>query len=511
MSTLTDAQKVFLINNEILRRKACNNLLAFTRYTKRDYQINWHHQEITKKLHTFIERRIKRLVILMPPRRGKSELCTVRLPAFIYGIKPTSDVVLTSYSDTLTTQMSMNIQRVMESDYYSHIFPGIRLPSPRDTNVKKTSDYFDIMNIDKPKGKFKKAGSFRCTGVGGGLSGMGFDYGIVDDPIKNAQDAASKTMRDKVFEWYNSVFRTRMAPNACILIVMTRWNEDDLVGRLLKIQEQDPSADKWEVLSFEEIKEDMTNRLDKRNSGEVLWPSRFSLEEAERTKASIGSYYWESLYQQRPTSFRGNIIKRSDIHIMAEFTIPEKVTFKVHSWDLTFKETADGSYVVFQEWCRGESGKYYCTHMVRKRMGFSDTLEEMLHQANARPDYNAILIEAKANGDAIIDVVRKKLSRVVAINVKASKEERVQAVSPIFEAGQVWLINSAWSDTFVSEVASFPNAANDDIVDCCSQALSYMESKKTAGYNKPITKSSLIVDNDEGATARRRTIVRHDY
>ena len=477
---------------ESLRRQASQNLLAFTKYNDPTFQVNWHHLKMAKKLDQLIGGEIKRLMIFVGPRRSKSTLGNFNLSAFNLGKFPRQEVVCATYGDSLATEMNLKTQRIMESEKYSDVFPGtgiIKLGAKTKT-AKRTNHEFDVIH------NRNIAGNYKSVGVGGSLTGKGFDLGIIDDPEKNFQEALSEVKQEMTFNWYNSVFRTRMAPNARILIIKTLWHLKDLAGRLLEKARKDPNADQWDVLILPEIKLSHDFK-DPRRIGQVLWPSRFSEKEVLATKASVGTYVWNALYQQNPVSIESNIIKRDQFRFYKE--LPKaKPIFKVISIDTTFKETKNSDYMVGQVWFAYPKD-YYFVHQVREQASFIRAIALIEGLIKFCPDYNALLIEEKANGAAIINVLRKRFSKIIPIIPKESKEARVHAVSPLFESGSIWLpelITSPQAELFLNEICTFPFGANDDMVDAATQGLKYLESKKTQGYKEVNRKGSTMIKSE---------------
>jgi hypothetical protein len=288
-------------------RQARTNLLDFTRFTMPEYRVNWHHRLICQKLDEFIEGKNKRLIIACPPRHGKSELVSRRFPAYILGRNPDAKIIACSYGSDLASLLNRDVQRIISSPEYAELFPDTKL---NDANVRSTaqenylrnSDIFEVVN---------HKGVYRSAGVGGAITGMGGDYLIVDDPIRSRADAESPAIRDKVWKWYSSTFRTRRQKDASILITATRWHEDDLTGRLLELAKNNPDADQWEVINLPALSEEPLEEYDQRTGpGQALWPDEFPEVDLLSTKASSTVYEWLSLYQQRPSAAAGNLVKK---------------------------------------------------------------------------------------------------------------------------------------------------------------------------------------------------------
>lgn len=308
---------------------------------------------------------------------------------------------------------------------------------------------------------------------------MGADYIIVDDPIKNQEEAQSPTYRNKVWNWYTSTLYPRIeGERAGVLVTLTRWHEDDLAGRLLRLAENNPEADQWEILKFPAVKETDPDDVDPRETGEPLWPDKFPLSILEKNKSN-DSYVWNALFQQRPSAPEGNIIRRDWIHRFR--SEPAGISNVVVSWDMTFKKTGS-SWCVGQIWWPGPNG-FYILHQERGKWDFTVALKKViaLHKfASERwRSVKETLIEDAANGPAIISSLRGVIPAVIPIQARESKVERLSTVAPMFEGGDVWAPESApWVDGFIEELVSFPNAADDDQVDAASMALNRFRAYK---------------------------------
>ena len=210
---------------EIQKEKARRRLIDFTTFTKPDYEVNWHHRNIANVLDRMVSRELKRVMLFTPPRHGKSELVSRRFPAFILGKDPNASIIATSYNSSLASSMNRDVQRIIDSPKYQELFPNTKLIGTHENpigNYLRNSTMFESVNYE---------GSYVSAGIGGGITGRGADFVIIDDPIKNRKDAESKTHRDAVFDWFTSTVYTRLEKDACILITLTRWHEDDLAGR----------------------------------------------------------------------------------------------------------------------------------------------------------------------------------------------------------------------------------------------------------------------------------------
>lgn len=282
---------------ELLRRRdARRGLLTFTGYTFPAYQVNWHHRLKCEYLDRFARGEIKRLMIFEPPQHGKSELVSRRLPAKLLGDDPNRRIIACSYTAGLSSAMNRDVQRIMDSREYRRLYPATQLfgknvRSDAHGSYLRNSEIFEIVG---------HRGFYKSAGVGGGITGRPMDVGLIDDPIKGREEADSPILRDKIWAWYNGDFLSRAHGGTQILLTSTRWHENDLPGRLLKLQEDDPRADKWTILILPAICESPgATPGDPRQAGEALWPAQHPLEMLEQKRAS-SPYDFASLYQQKP-------------------------------------------------------------------------------------------------------------------------------------------------------------------------------------------------------------------
>lgn len=452
-------------------RNAGENLIDFTRFTFPNYVTNWHHELVASKLDAFLRGEIKRLMIFQPPRTGKSELVTRRLPAFALGLDPNTRIVAASYAGDLANSFNSDAQQIIESARYAARFPGLHLPTgapfKNKDKFKQTSSQVDVLLPDPEKpGYGKKAGGYKTVGVGGSLTGFGFDIGIIDDPFKNRQEADSLVRREAVYNWYASTFLSRAEKGAQMILTMTRWHEDDLAGRLLK-------KGGWEVLTIPHVKDEVFREYDPREPGDILWPWKYDYEDLEFMRTEGGPREWSSIHQQNPQQEGGNIVKREWWQFYTPDTLPRNFDQVIQSWDFTFKGTDSSDYVVGGVWGKKGVNKYLLD-VVRRRAGFIESVSMIKTMSAKWPEAYTKLIEEKANGAAVIDTIRKKLVGVLAFNPDkfGSKEARAHAVSGQIEAGNVWLPEDApWVHDYIEEWSAFPNGKNDDQVDMSTQAL----------------------------------------
>lgn len=464
----------------LLREEAIDlarkDILPFTVYTKRDYHVGWHHRALCRYLNRFANREIKRLIVTFPPRHGKSELVSRRLPAFLLGRYPDAQVISASYGADLASRMNRDVQRIIDTKEYRDIFPDTRL---NERNVRADAEGKFLRNSELFEVVGQK-GTYRCAGVGGGITGMGADFLIIDDPIKNQEEADSSVYREKVWEWFASTAYTRLEKEAGVLITLTRWHEDDLAGRLIAQAKADPTADQYVLVNFPAIKEEECE-YDPREIGEALWPEKYDLARLNAIKANVGSRVWNALYQQRPAAAEGNIVKRDWLRFWD--TLPRQIEEQIISVDATFTGKATSDFVAMQVWGRWGAQKYLLDQRYA-RMGITDTIHALLALCEKWPDAKLKLIENKANGPAIEDLLKQKVSGIVLWEPNGDKVARMNAVCPQLEAGNVFFPMPArqpWVDGLIDELVSFPNAAHDDRCDALTQALLRLEESCSRG------------------------------
>lgn len=280
---------------EIEAELARRSLLDFVLFTKPDYEVNWHHRLICETLDKFVRKEIKNLMVFMPPQHGKSELVSRRLPAYLLGLYPKSKIAGCSYAHSLASKFNRDVQRIIVDKSYQAVFPGTTLNS---SNVRTDSNGSWLRNSDEFE-VVGHGGGYISVGIGGGLTGNRVDYLIIDDPVKDAVEAKSRSFQQRNWEWWNTVAKSRLHNESQTIICNTRWDIDDLSGLLIKLKNKGKGID-WHILSLPAIKtQDNDNAYDPRELGEVLWPERHSKKRMLEIKES-DPVTFNALYQQDP-------------------------------------------------------------------------------------------------------------------------------------------------------------------------------------------------------------------
>lgn len=418
-----------------------------------------HLLHLNRKLIDVAAGRIKRLMVSMPPRHGKSLLISHYFPAWYLGVFPDNRIILTSYEADFASSWGRKARDLLE-EYGPSLF-GIRV-----SGKSSAANRWDIEGHE---------GGMVTAGVNGPITGKGADIGIIDDPVKNDQEAMSVTYQKRTWEWYKSTFRTRIQKDGAIILIMTRWHENDLAGKLLAAQEED--GEKWDVISLPAIAEE--GDLLGREPDLPLCPDLFTKEALESIRKAVGSFWWASLYQQRPSPAEGGIFKRNWWQYYRR--VPDRFDEIIQSWDMAFKDTKTADFVVGQVWGRKGADKYLLDQ-VRDRMDFPATVQAVRSLSAKWPQARNKLVEDKANGPAVIATLKNEIPGLIAVNPEGGKVVRAQAASPDIEAGNVYLPDPSvapWVHDFIEECAAFPNGANDDQVDAMTQALIRFANKST--------------------------------
>lgn len=417
------------------------------------FQTAPHIKLIDEKLRAVGEGAIKRLMILAPPRHAKSWLSSRFFPGWYLGTHPDHRVILASYESDIASRWG----RFVRDDLSEH---GQALFGVKLAQDSLSAGRWDLEGT---------GGGMVALGAGGALTGRGGNVIILDDCLKNSEEAHSETQRQKLLEWYRSVLFTRLEPGGAIIATGTRWHESDLLGSILA--ESARGDDAWDVVCLRAIAEE-DDQLG-RQPGEALWPARFDLEALESIRRQVGSYVWSALYQQSPIPATGGIIQRSWFKRWSKATLPPRFDYQLQSWDLAFRDSAASDFVVGQVWgCVGADR--YLLDQVRQRMDFPRTIQAIKAMTGKWPQAYRKLVEAKANGDALLQSLQHEMYGLIPITPTANKETRVFAITSQLESGNVYIPEDApWVDGFIDECCGFPNTKNDDSVDSMTQALSY--------------------------------------
>lgn len=420
-----------------------------------------------------------RTIITMPPQEGKSERVTKT--STLWGLIENPDLrfSIVAYNQPLAETFGREVRNAIAVNCGDEGTLDLGLRIARDNgSAKRWSLQGHI-------------GGVICVGIGGGLTGRPVDVMMIDDPIKDQQQADSEAYRKAASDWFKAVAETRLAPGAPIILIQTRWHEDDLAGQLLSGEDKEI----WRLINIPAVADHSPEKgevdLLGREPGEWMESARRrSPAQWEAKRIAVGSRVFTSLYQGRPSPESGNVWKRQwwRRYDRMLWTVRPDGSYWVNgmdeviqSWDCAFKDTKSSDWVVGQVWAR-KGADVYLLYQVRRRMSFTETVSQVLAVSKMFPQAKAKLVEDKANGTAVINTLKSKLPGLIPINPTDSKYGRTQAVSPFIEAGNVLLPTDGVDgvalfddvESLIDEAAAFPNGTHDDQVDATSQALSRM-------------------------------------
>lgn len=428
----------------------------FIRSTNPRYRFYLHVERLIALLQQIADGEIKRLMVFMPPRHGKSELVSRLFTAYYLHRYPTRFVGLAAYGADLAYTLSRNA-RTNFQDSGGELYQA--------KAVRQWETY--------------GGGGMWAAGVGGAATGKGFHLGIIDDPLKNAEEANSATIRNKQKDWYRSVFTTRQAPDAAIVIIQTRWHEDDLSGWLLAQEHEEPEG--WHILCMEAIKPSETQTFpptctvepDGREIGSALCPELYPIERLKQRQGQLGSYFFASLYQQRPTPPGGGMFQREWFDVVG--AAPAQAT-RCRYWDKAGSESAQSDYSAGVKLARDSDGVFYIEDVVRGQ--WSALARERIMRQTAEMDGGNVSIgieqEPGSGGKESAESSIRNLAGfpVFAEKVTGEKQVRAMPFAAQCEARNVRVVRGAWNSAYLDELCSFPYGAHDDMVDASSGAFS---------------------------------------
>lgn len=427
------------------------------------YQLEWFHRLIAWKLEEVYERLMRgespRVMIFMPPRHGKSEMATKKFPAWVLGKSPDLPIVVSSYSQELATDFGQGTRDIMNSPEYQAIFK---------TRLREDT-------AAKAKWMTEEKGGYTAVGVGGTLTGKGFKLGLVDDPHKNRKEADSPVERENVWKWWQSTFYTRQEGNAAIVVILTRWHDDDLAGRLLAEQKKAETDglgnhDKWEILCFKALAEQDSKY---RRNGEPLWPAKFSLDALEKIKHAIGSYEWSSLYQQNPVDEATQEFKRGWFRYRDLTELVNVPTRKFLTIDTAYSQKTSADFCGLVRNYVDTAGRW---NLRAERRRLTPTqLIDLIFNWHREDRFEKIGIEKTAYLEGLKPFMEEQMRLrgvflpIVELEHKeTAKETRIRGLIPRYEYGGVNHLTDGGKNLCLDleeELIRFPKSAKDDVSD----------------------------------------------
>lgn len=447
-------EQIETLKGRIKAQKSRDDLIEFTQALMPDYECAKHHRLIADKLMAVERGEIKKLMIQCPPRHGKTELASIRFPAWFIGRNPSKQIISASYSGRLAETFGRKVRNTIADPEYKKIFPDVSLASDSKANNRWHTN---------------KDGIYLASGVQGASTGYGADLLIIDDPLRDAAEADSELIRDKVWDWFATVAFTRRQKDAAIVVIQTRWHEDDLSGRLL-----DMGDGEWEVVKLPAIakEEDVLGR----EPGGALWPEWYPRNILDETRkvlsAQGGTRFWSALYQQEPTPDEGDFFKNE------WFQYYDK---RPDTSELTIYGTSDfavtdkgGDYTVHMVFGIDVNRNIYVLDMYRAQADSYEWVEILISMmAEWRP---VQWVGEKGQIDRSVGPFLRQLmgERGVYCDIESlpsvmSKTQRAQAIRGRMAMGKLFLPKKmSWTEQIVSECLHFPMGSHDDIVDAMS-------------------------------------------
>ena len=509
-----------LLKRELMRRK----LLPFIKKFNRGYDAGWVHEDICERLERFVkaveDKQAPRLMLFMPPRHGKSEIASKNFPSWVLGKHPEWEIIASSYAVSLPIGFSRKVQANIADDYYQKLFPQTKLhPKAQSAEAWMTT----------------KEGGYVAAGVGGGITGKGAHIFIIDDPVKDAEEADSDTQREKVWDWWGSTAKTRLAPGGGVLVIQTRWHDDDLSGRMIKqmhdaleefdelimqakarrrefrkfskewteaddevrkYEEERAEIDTWEIVSYPAIATKDEFLLDDgsivhelqpgakllRRDGEALHESRYPLSRLRNMKRSMQPRHWSALYQQNPVPDEGVYFTKE----MLRFTnsIPPIKEMKLYSaWDLAVGEKQHNDFTVGVVGAMDWQGQIHIIDMVHMRGDTHKVADAILATYKKYPSILQIGIEKGQLELAIMPQLNKLMREAKLyptfnheLRPITDKWVRARPLQGRMQHGTVvFPTNQPWVDIAVAELLRFPGGLHDDIVDALAWLIRMMQ------------------------------------
>jgi predicted phage terminase large subunit-like protein len=479
-----DLDRALALARDLAYNQAEGSLSGFLRHAwpviepGTPYLHNWHIDCIAEHLEAVTNGQILRLIVNVPPRSLKSILTTICWPVWSWIHRPQSRWMFTSYSQSLSEFHSVIRRNLIRSDWYQ----------------RRWREKYTLAADQDQKREFanSRQGMMIATSVGGTSIGKGGDILVFDDPM-NPEEAHSAVQRETANRWICQAFLTRLnnKKDGAIVGIMQRLHEQDTTGMLLEMGGWEhlclpAEAEQRTVITFP-----VSLREIVREQGDLLFPDREGPKELAQRKIELGSYGYAGQYQQRPSPEEGGMIKKAWFRYWGYHNLPNSFDEMIQSWDTAMtKDSGDSTSGGI--WARKGANVY----LLARFKGQWDTptvIGKMKKATEMFPEALAKLVEKKANGAAIIDLLRDELAGIIPVEPRGSKEARVNAVSPMFEAGNVYVPDPTiepWVNEYIAELCGFPNMAHDDDVDMTTQALDRLRPAATSAAKEEESKDT---------------------
>lgn len=497
---MTKVEMQRLLAQRVLARR---RLLQFTQMTHPSYSGGWVHDDICRRLEKFsqdvADKKSPRLMLLMPPRHGKSELASIRFPAWHLGHHPQHEIINVGYNLELPMKFSRKVREVMRDPTYKPIFP--------DTLLDPDSQSVEAWNTTR-------GGGFTAAGVGGGITGKGAHILIVDDPIKNQEEADSVLVRDKLWDWYQSTAYTRLAPGGGVLVIETWWNDDDLAGRLQQAMANDPEADQFEIVRYPalstewEYRDESTGAIVRsetelldtehtllRPKDFCLHEDRYPTEALKRIRANMQPRIWSALYQQNPVPDEGMYFKKE--YFRYQRALPPLANMRIYTaWDFAIGEKQQNDWTVGATILQDDTDTLYVLEIFRMKGDSFQIVEAMLDVAarwGTVPGTGYMIgAEDGQIWRAVEPLFKKRMTErrqyppYEILRPMTDKMARARPLQGRMQQGRVVFPEGAgWLAQAEQELLRFPAGAHDDVVDALAWAVHLCMGKEPPKREEP--------------------------
>lgn len=459
-----------------------HSLIDFSILTDRNYDPSWFHEALAKELEAVERGEVKRLIIECPPRHGKSQLSTINFPAWYIGKHPDREIITASYNADLAQDFGAKTRDLVNQEEFKAIFPSISLKEDTQSKAKWATNM---------------KGSYTSVGVGGSLTGRGADLLIIDDPIKNREEADSEVIREKIWDWYTSTARTRLEKDAAIVIIMTRWHLDDLVGRLKERAQLGGLP--WKVVTFPAI---ATVQEKHRNIGEALWPEKYDIASLNEIMHDLDARDWLALFQQSPIASESQDFKQEYFKTYEAETIEHRTIDAYIGVDLAIskKTTADNTSITVIGKDRNGPNIYILDRITGKL----DPLQTINAIFSLVEQFNPVRvgIETVQYQEALkFFIEEEQRKRQVYFSITglthkdASKETRIRSLVPMYKAG---VIHHRHADKDLEhQLLLFPQGKHDDEIDSLQMAINVLQPTE---IKTPKTRVRQLIESGELGT-----------
>lgn len=448
----------------MVAQRAREYLVDFEIATNPRYIPNWHHERIAQELEhieKFGDRDYKILIVTVPPRHGKSQQCSIDFPAWYLGRNPHKEIIIASYSADLAETFGGKTRDKVASLQYRVTFPEVKLKEDEKSKGRWTTN---------------KGGGYVAAGVGGSITGRGANVLLIDDPVKNREEAESELMREKIWDWFTSTAFTRLEPGGVVIIIMTRWHMDDLAGRIIT-DEQFSAMTKVIKLPAIANKDGKT-----RQAGEALWPGKYDVAALEQTKKIIGPYDWAALYQCSPVLTEDQEFKTEWYKEIEEEELEMLSTANYLTVDTAMSKKAQADFCGF---CDNSVDRenFWNFKAWRAKLG-PEELVDALFALHETRKYSSIGIEKTAYTEGLkpfIDSEQRKRNKFLPIvelsHSQTAKEIRIRGLIPRYASGSIRHVIGR-CDALEEEQMQFPNGMHDDVIDAAAYQNQVVEAPK---------------------------------